>query len=73
MRQANSINVTIQRLGESDITLNLPVDSTVAEALEEANLPVGIGCRVWTMTANSDDILDDGDVLVVATKKITQG
>lgn len=75
MRQANAdtISVEIQRLWESTITLNLPEDTTVGDALEQAHLPRGIEARVGWELANENDLLDDGDIIVVATKKNTQG
>lgn len=75
MRQAqpDTISVAIQRLMESTIPLTLPVDSTVWDALEKAGLPRDTEARVAWELASANDLLDDGDVIVVATKKNTQG
>jgi hypothetical protein len=75
MRQAinDTISVEIQRLWESTITLDLPEDTTVGEALEKANLPRDTEARVGWELATANDLLDDGDIIVVATKKNTQG
>lgn len=76
MRQAqtnNSIRVEIQRLWESTITLNLDEDTTVGDALEEAGLPRNSEARVGWELATENDILDNWDIIVVATKKNTQG
>lgn len=71
--QANTISVEIQRLWESTITLNLPEDTTVGDALEEAHLPRNAEARIGWELATENDLLDDGDIIVVATKKNTQG
>jgi len=76
MRQAqvkDTISVEIQRLWESTITLTLDVDTTVGDALEEANLPRNAEARIGWELATENDLLDDGDIIVVATKKNTQG
>lgn len=75
MRQAqsNTISVEIQRLWESTIRLDLPEDSTVWTALEKAGLPRDTEARVAWELATANDYLDDEDVIVVATKKNTQG
>lgn len=76
MRQAqvnDTISVEIQRLWESTITLNLPEDTTVGDALEEAHLPRNAEARIGWELATENDLLDDGDIIVVATKKNTQG
>lgn len=75
MRRANesTISVEVQRLWESTITLNLPEDSLVGEALVEAGLPSNSEARVGWELVDENDILDDGDIIVVTTKKNTQG
>lgn len=75
MRQAinGTISVEIQRLWESTIRLDLPEDTTVGEALEKAGLPRDTEARVAWELATANDLLDDEDVIVVATKKNTQG
>jgi ABC-type Fe3+-hydroxamate transport system substrate-binding protein len=69
----NQISVEIQRLWESTIQLNLDEDTTVGDALAEAGLPRNAEARIGWELATENDLLDDGDVIVVATKKNTQG
>lgn len=75
MRRNNEdkISVEIQRLWESTIQLNLDEDTTVGDALAEAGLPRNSEARIGWELATENDLLDDGDVIVVATKKNTQG
>lgn len=68
-----TIRVEIQKLGEPTIHLELAEDSTVADALSQAGLSVNSDVRVAGEIAKPENLLDDGDVLVVATAKITQG
>lgn len=72
MRQSG-ITVRVQRLGEPEVVLNLPEDSTIAEALTEAGLPTNTTARVDGEIARANDLLDDEDIIVVETKKINQG
>lgn len=68
-----TIRVEIQKLGEPTIHLELAEDSTVADALRQAGLSTNSDVRVAGEIARPENLLDDGDVLVVATAKITQG
>lgn len=72
MRTGN-INVKVQRLWESTIDLTLAPDTIIGDALVAAGLPRNSEARVNWELARENDILDDGDVIVVATKKNTQG
>ena len=69
----DTIKVELQRFGESTQFVELPEDSTVEDLIEKADLPEGIEIRCNGEVVSLDDILDDGDVLVIPTKKITQG
>lgn len=70
---SSTIRVEIQKLGEPTIQLELAEDSTVAQALERAWLSTNVEARVGGQLARPENLLDDGDVIVVATSKITQG
>lgn len=72
-QETATINVEIQKLGEPTIRLTLPEDSTVAEALSRAELSANADVRIAGEIAKPENLLDDGDILVVATAKITQG
>lgn len=72
MRQSQ-ITVKIQRLWESTTTLELAPDTKVGDALVQVGLPRDAECRIGWELATANDLLDDGDVIVVATKKNTQG
>lgn len=69
----NTIKVELQKFGESTQFVELPEDSTVDDLIEKADLDEWIELRCNGEVVNGDDILDDGDVLVMPTKKITQG
>lgn len=71
--ETNSIKVELQRFGESTQFVELPEDSTVEDLIEKADLPEWIEIRCGGEVVSLDDILDDWDVLVIPTKKITQG
>ena len=74
MRTASNeagISVTISRLGNEPVTVTVPVDSTVAQALAKAGITLGSREELYVagVPAQSGDILDDGDVLQVVTPK----
>lgn len=70
---SSTISVEVQKLGEPTIHLTLAEDSTVAEALSQAGLSNNAEVRVGGQLARPENLLDDGDILVVATQKVTQG
>lgn len=72
MRQTEKeITVIIARMGNDPLEVKVPVDSTVAKALEVAgiSLPTGGQVSVEGVEATGNDILDDGDVLSIFTPK----
>lgn len=69
----STINVEIQKLGEPTIHLTLAEDSTVADALSQAGLSTSAEVRVAGQLARPENLLDNWDILVVATQKVTQG
>jgi len=75
MKRANSntISVTIERFGEESEVVEIEKGSTAGDALVEAGLPRDSEFRVDWVQYWPDDEVDDGDVLVVSTKKHTQG
>ena len=70
---SSTISVEIQKLGEPTIHLTLPEDATVADALGQAGLSRNAEVRVAWQLARPENLLDDWDILVVATQKVTQG
>lgn len=75
MRRAetNLIKVTIERFGEDSEVVEIEKGSTAGDALVKAGLPRDTEYRVdWEQFWPEDEI-EDGDVLVVSTKKHTQG
>lgn len=70
---SSTIKVELQRFWESTQFVELPEDSTVEDLIEKAGLPEDIEIRCGGDVVALDDLLDDGDVLVIPTKKITQG
>lgn len=70
---SNSVSITVQRVGQDDLTFVFDHEPKVKEVLQVANIPTNADCRCdWEIAELWFD-LEDGDVLVVATKKITQG
>lgn len=71
--RATSIRVTIQVLWERDQVISLPMDPTVKQAVEEAWFTMANTPRVNGVVCDWTEILDDGDIIVLQTKKINQG
>lgn len=68
-----TINVAVVKVGDSSHNLTLPVDSTIGTALTEAGFDRDTRCSVGSISCSAEDILDDGDVIVVSVDKISQG
>jgi hypothetical protein len=74
MRQSNEsegIKVSVARFGQSTITLNVPLDSTVSEVLELAGIETQGNEQLFVAgtTAKENDILESDDVLSIVTPK----
>lgn len=75
MRQAtqdeNVMSVSIARFGQSTITLDVPVDSTVSDVLELAGIDTQGNEQLFVAgtSANGNDILESGDILSIVTPK----
>lgn len=67
------IRVYIQRLGEVQKTVELDVDSTVAQAIDAAQLSRETLPTINGQTAELHFLLDDGDILVFEKKGVHQG
>lgn len=64
------IKVSVVSFGNDPITLTLPINSTVAQALAGASITRGAQeIFVSGETANDADILDNGDILSIVTPK----
>jgi sulfur carrier protein ThiS len=75
MRQAtpdeNLMTVSIARFGQSTLTLEVPVDSTVQDVLDSAGIDTQGNEQLFVAgtNANANDILDAGDILSIVTPK----
>lgn len=69
----DTIKVELQKFGESTQFIELPEGATVEDLIDKADLDEGIELRYNWEVVNLDDELEDGDVLVIPTKNITQG
>lgn len=78
MRKANEsfaneeVSITVEWVGLRAKDYVFDHEPTVKEVLNRAGLPENADCRCDWEIAELEDELMDGDVLVVATKKITQ-
>ena len=70
---ADTIRVTVEWVSLKSTTYVFDHEPTVEEVLETAKLPMNSDCRCEGQLAELADEMNDGDVLVVTTKKITQG
>lgn len=71
---ANTITVYVKKSwDEGTSSYTLPVDSRVGDALEMAGYSTDAECRVWGRFAEPQWFLDDGDLIIVSTWKVTQG
>lgn len=70
---ADTIRVTVEGVSLKSTTYVFDHEPTVEEVLEAAKLPMNSDCRCDGQLAELADEMNDGDVLVVTTKKITQG
>lgn len=68
---SNTIAVTISRFGSNPVTVNVPVDSTVAQAVTAAGISVQSHEQLFVsgVQAQAGDILDNGDILSVVSPK----
>lgn len=77
MRRANEtvvsdgISVKIGRLGSGTLEFRLPQDTTIGEALSQANIFVEGQEKIMVNgeEATKDDILDSGDIVSLITPK----
>lgn len=67
-QQEDTIKIKVQVVGNVASEFTMPVDTTVAEALEIAGLAQGSNCSVGGQKAYNEDFLDDGDLLLVEAK-----
>ena len=67
----SGMSVSILRFGHPANTLNVPVGSTVADVLAAANLTTAENEEMFVEgeQATGQDILEDGDVLSIVTRK----
>ena len=65
------MTVTISRFGHENMTITLPVDATVGQALSVAGIEVSGSAQMFVagITATPDAVLEDGDVLSIVTPK----
>lgn len=67
----NVMSVSIARFGQSTLTLDVPIDSTVSDVLEQAGIDTQGNEQLFVAgtSANSNDILEAGDILSIVTPK----
>ena len=72
MRNVELIEVSLNRLGTPEVTVELPEDSTIQDALNKAgwSLSSGEKCYVEGVTATSSLVLDDGDTIQIVGNKV---
>ena len=70
---SDEIKVTIKRFGEDDESITVEKGATIWDALVKAGLPRDTEVRIDWDVYEAGDELEDGDELVVATKKYAQG
>lgn len=65
------IFVKIGRFGSDTMSLELPKDATIKDALDEAGIELSAIDKVWVNgeRANQRDILEDGDTVNIVTPK----
>lgn len=67
----NTIKVTVSRFGHEPRTLDVPEDSTVSDVLGIAGVSIEEHQQLFVegVSAESGDILEDGDILSIVTPK----
>jgi len=71
MKKVNRINVVIMRFGSDPEKIEIAKDSTVEEAIKEADISLGSSEKVWVNgeKALKQDILQDGDNVAIVSPK----
>jgi len=71
MKKANRINITVGRYGSEPEKVEVPEDSTVAEALANAGITLGSVEKAWVNgeRASLNDILEDKDNINLVSPK----
>lgn len=71
MKKIKRITVVLMRFGSDPEKIDVPVNATVADALEEANISLNTNERVWVdgEKATKQDVLEDGDNIAVVSPK----
>ena len=71
MKKSKSIGVVLMRFGSDPEKINVPVNSTVADALEEANMTLDTNEKVWVdgERATKHDVLEEGDNIAIVSPK----
>lgn len=70
--ESNSIVVTIERFGMEPEEITLEKGASIGDALVKAGLPRDTEVRIDWETYEAEDVLENGDELVVSTKKYAQ-
>lgn len=71
MKKVNRIYVVIARFGSDPEKLEIPKESTVGNALEEAGITLNSSEKVWVNgeKATRKDLLEDGDNILIVSPK----
>lgn len=65
---SDSIEVTLARMGEAVQSYLMPADSTVGQVLDQAGISRSSAVKVNGEVVGLEDLVDDGDRLVIAQK-----
>ena len=71
--ESNTISVEIERFWQDSEEVTLEKGATIGDALVKAGLPRDTEVRIDGETYDAEDLVEDGDVLTVSTKKYAQG
>jgi hypothetical protein len=74
MRNINEdmIEVSLNRLGTPEVTVELLEDATIQDALDKAgwSLNPGEKCYVDSIPGTPESVLDDGDTIQIVSNKV---
>lgn len=71
MKKTKRITVVLMRFGSDPEKIDVPVNATIADALEEANMTLNTNERVWVNgeRATKQDVLEEDDNIAIVSPK----
>ncbi|MFA5395908.1 MAG: hypothetical protein WC346_07875 [Methanogenium sp.] len=71
MKKQDRIKIIIGRFGREPEEVEVPMGSTVEEALKDASVSLGSSEKVWVNSekASMKDIVEDGDIINIVSPK----